>query len=227
MQNLAVEGLDSQVIVLFDYIFKNKNKEIFIKMCRELDKNELADYLSYKLNISQIIQKQNINSGGTIIQYIQEPTTIKKKKENDDEKSENNNKKSEENEMISFAFDVDAYQKNMNEMKKNLKKEGFITDEKKQDKKEQDIIMKNNDKEGENNLLQNNSAFKAASIEKEGKNNGKDIFNEMKGFAQKSPIKEIKKSNDAKPNQIIQKKGKKRAHKEIGEIEKRPKKANK
>ncbi len=49
----------------------------------------------------------------------------------------------------------------------------------------------------------------------------------MKGFAQKSPIKEIKKSNDAKPNQIIQKKGKKRAHKEIGEIEKRPKKANK
>ena len=227
MQNLAVEGLDSQVIVLFDYIFKNKNKEIFIKMCRELDKNELADYLSYKLNISQIIQKQNINSGGTIIQYIQEPTTIKKKKENDDEKSENNNKKSEENEMISFAFDVDAYQKNMNEMKKDLKKEGFITDEKKQDKKEQDIIMKNNDKEGENNLLQNNSAFKAASIEKEGKNNGKDIFNEMKGFAQKSPIKEIKKSNDAKPNQIIQKKGKKRAHKEIGEIEKRPKKANK
>ena len=227
MQNLAVEGLDSQVIVLFDYIFKNKNKEIFIKMCRELDKNELADYLSYKLNISQIIQKQNINSGGTIIQYIQEPTTIKKKKENDDEKSENNNKKSEENEMISFAFDVDAYQKNMNEMKKDLKKEGFITDEKKQDKKEQDIIMKNNDKEGENNLLQNNSAFKAASIEKEGNNNGKDIFNEMKGFAQKSPIKEIKKSNDAKPNQIIQKKGKKRAHKEIGEVEKRPKKANK
>lgn len=80
MKNLAVDGQDSQVIVLFDYIFKNKNKEIFIKICRELDKNELADYLSYKLNISQIIQKQNFNNGGTIIQYVQEPTTLKKKK---------------------------------------------------------------------------------------------------------------------------------------------------
>ena len=38
MQNLAIDGLDSQVIVLFDYIFRNKNKEIFIKICRELKK---------------------------------------------------------------------------------------------------------------------------------------------------------------------------------------------
>jgi hypothetical protein len=227
MQNLAVEGLDSQVIVLFDYIFKNKTKEIFIKMCRELDKNELADYLSYKLNISQIIQKQNINNGGTIIQYIQEPTTIKKKKENDDEKSENNNKKKEEDEMISFAFDVDAYQKNMNEMKKDLKKEGFITDEKKENKKDQDIIMKNNDKEGEDNLLQNNSAFKATSLEKGENKKGKELFNDLKDVAHKSPIKENKKSIDVKHNQIVQKKGKKRTHKEIGEIEKRPKKSNK
>jgi hypothetical protein len=225
MQNLAIEGMDSQVIVLFDYIFRHKNKEIFIKMCRELDKNELADYLSYKLNISQIIQKQNINTGGTIIQYVQEPTTIKKKKDNDDEKSENNNKKSEENEMISFAFDVDAYQKNMNEMKKDLKKEGFINDEKKPEKK--DIIMNNEAKEENNNLEQNNSVFKNANSEEKEKENNKDMFTDLKNLASTSPIKAPRKSADIKPNQIVQKKGKKRTHKEIGEIEKRPKKANK
>ena len=135
MQQLVIDGIDSQAIVLFDYIFKNKNKEIFIKMCRELNKNELADYLSYKLSVSQIIQKQNFNNGSTIIQYIPEPKTNQKHK-NDDEKSEKNK---EEDDMNAFAFDVDAYQKNMSEMKKDLKKEGFITDNKKEDKKEMNI----------------------------------------------------------------------------------------
>ena len=212
MKNLAVDGQDSQVIVLFDYIFKNKNKEIFIKICRELDKNELADYLSYKLNISQIIQKQNFNNGGTIIQYVQEPTTLKKKKNNDDEKSENNNKIKEENEMSSFAFDVDAYQKNMNEMKKDLKKEGFIGDNKKQEKKE--MSLENISKEESDNLIQNNSLFKNANVEqkeKEGKR--KELFSDLKKVASTSPIKEPRKSADVKPNQAVQKKGKKRTHK--------------
>ena len=226
MKNLAIDGQDSQVIVLFDYIFKNKNKEIFIKICRELDKNELADYLSYKLNISQIIQKQNFNNGGTIIQYVQEPTTLKKKKNNDDEKSENNNKIKEENEMSSFAFDVDAYQKNMNEMKKDLKKEGFIGDNKKQEKKE--MSLENISKEESDNLIQNNSLFKNANVEqkeKEGKR--KELFSDLKKVASTSPIKEPRKSADVKPNQAVQKKGKKRTHKEVGEMEKRPKKSTK
>jgi hypothetical protein len=226
MKNLAVDGQDSQVIVLFDYIFKNKNKEIFIKICRELDKNELADYLSYKLNISQIIQKQNFNNGGTIIQYVQEPTTLKKKKNNDDEKSENNNKIKDENEMSSFAFDVDAYQKNMNEMKKDLKKEGFIGDNKKQEKKE--MSLENISKEESDNLIQNNSLFKNANVEqkeKEGKR--KELFSDLKKVASTSPIKEQRKSVDVKPNQAVQKKGKKRTHKEVGEMEKRPKKSTK
>ena len=226
MKNLAVDGQDSQVIVLFDYIFKNKNKEIFIKICRELDKNELADYLSYKLNISQIIQKQNFNNGGTIIQYVQEPTTLKKKKNNDDEKSENNNKIKDENEMSSFAFDVDAYQKNMNEMKKDLKKEGFIGDNKKQEKKE--MSLENISKEESDNLIQNNSLFKNANVEqkeKEGKR--KELFSDLKKVASTSPIKEPRKSADVKPNQAVQKKGKKRTHKEVGEMEKRPKKSTK
>ena len=226
MKNLAVDGQDSQVIVLFDYIFKNKNKEIFIKICRELDKNELADYLSYKLNISQIIQKQNFNNGGTIIQYVQEQTTLKKKKNNDDEKSENNNKIKDENEMSSFAFDVDAYQKNMNEMKKDLKKEGFIGDNKKQEKKE--MSLENISKEESDNLIQNNSLFKNANVEqkeKEGKR--KELFSDLKKVASTSPIKEQRKSVDVKPNQAVQKKGKKRTHKEVGEMEKRPKKSTK
>ena len=226
MKNLAIDGQDSQVIVLFDYIFKNKNKEIFIKICRELDKNELADYLSYKLNISQIIQKQNFNNGGTIIQYVQEPTTLKKKKNNDDEKSENNNKIKDENEMSSFAFDVDAYQKNMNEMKKDLKKEGFIGDNKKQEKKE--MSLENISKEESDNLIQNNSLFKNANVEqkeKEGKR--KELFSDLKKVASTSPIKEPRKSADVKPNQAVQKKGKKRTHKEVGEMEKRPKKSTK
>ena len=67
--------------------------------------------------------------------------------------------------MISFAFDVDAYQKNMSEMKKDLKKEGFINSEKKQEKK--DVIMTNETKEENDKLEQNNSAFKNANLEED------------------------------------------------------------
>ena len=223
MQNLAVEGLDSQVIVLFDYIFRNKNKEIFIKMCRELEKNELADYLNYKLNISQIVQKQNFNEGGTVIQYIQEPTTIKKKKINDEEKSENTNKNKDDNEMFSVALDVDAFQKNINEMKNDLKKEGLIKEEKKEEKK--DINEDSKINEENDNLMQNNSAFKNANLEE--KESNKNLFNDMKPVASRSPIKEKKKTSEVKPNQIEIKKGKKRTHKEVGKMEKRPKKSAK
>ena len=227
MQNLAVEGLDSQVIVLFDYIFRNNSKEIFIKICREMDKNELADYLSYKLNVSQIIQKQNFNNGGTIIQYIQDPVTNKKKRNNDDEKSEisNNKNKEEENEMKSFAFDVDAYQKNMKEMKQDLKKEGFISDTNKKEKN--DLNEENNIiKEEKNNLVQNNSMFKNANLEEKEKQKG-NMFSDLKKVASTSPIKETRKTVDVKPKENAQKKGKKRTHKEIGDVEKRPKKSNK
>ena len=227
MQNLAVEGLDSQVIVLFDYIFRNNSKEIFIKICREMDKNELADYLSYKLNVSQIIQKQNFNNGGTIIQYIQDPVTNKKKRNNDDEKSEisNNKNKEEENEMKSFAFDVDAYQKNINEMKQDLKKEGFISDTNKKEKN--DLNEENNIiKEEKINLVQNNSMFKNANLEEKEKQKG-NMFSDLKKVASTSPIKKTRKTVDVKPKENAQKKGKKRTHKEIGDVEKRPKKSNK
>ena len=227
MQNLAVEGLDSQVIVLFDYIFRNNSKEIFIKICREMDKNELADYLSYKLNVSQIIQKQNFNNGGTIIQYIQDPLTNKKKRNIEDEKSEisNNKNKEEENEMKSFAFDVDAYQKNINEMKQDLKKEGFISDTNKKEKN--DLNEENNIiKEEKNNLVQNNSMFKNANLEEKEKQKG-NMFSDLKKVASTSPIKETRKTVDVKPKENAQKKGKKRTHKEIGDVEKRPKKSNK
>ena len=220
MQQLVIDGIDSQAIVLFDYIFKNKNKEIFIKMCRELNKNELADYLSYKLSVSQIIQKQNFNNGSTIIQYIPEPKTNQKHK-NDDEKSEKNK---EEDDMNAFAFDVDAYQKNMSEMKKDLKKEGFITDNKKEDKKEMNID--NMAEEKNDNLIQGNSAFKNANEEKKEKKE-KGLFTALQGVASTSPIKETAKSKDVKPNEIVPNKGKKRKHKEVGVMEKKGKKANK
>ena len=226
MQQLAIDGLDSQVIVLFDYIFKNKNKEIFIKMCQELNKNELADYLSYKLNISQIIQKQNFNNAGTIIQYIQEPKTLQKQK-NLDEKSEKSDKNKEENDMNAFAFDVDAYQKNMNEMKKDLKKEGFITDNTNKNEDKKNMSVDNISEEKNDNLLQSNSAFKKANVEEKEKKKGKELFSDLKKLASVSPIKEAKKSVDVKPNPVVQKKVKKRTHKEVGDFEKRPKKANK
>ena len=192
-----------------------------------MDKNELADYLSYKLNVSQIIQKQNFNNGGTIIQYIQDPVTNKKKRNNDDEKSEisNNKNKEEENEMKSFAFDVDAYQKNMKEMKQDLKKEGFISDTNKKEKN--DLNEENNIiKEEKNNLVQNNSMFKNANLEEKEKQKG-NMFSDLKKVASTSPIKETRKTVDVKPKEKEQKKGKKRTHKEIGEVEKRPKKSNK
>ena len=195
-----------------------------------MDKNELADYLSYKLNVSQIIQKQNFNNGGTIIQYIQDPTTNKKKRNNDDEKSEisNNKNKEEENDMKSFAFDVDAYQKNMNEMKKDLKKEGFISDTNKKEKK--DLNEDNNivkEEKEKNNLNQNNSMFKNVNLEEKEKSKRKGLFSDLGGVASTSPIKETRKTVDVKPKENVPKKGKKRTHKEIGEVEKRPKKSNK
>ena len=224
MQNLAIDGLDSQVIVLFDYIFKNKNKEIFIKICRELKKIELANYLEYKLNISEIVQRQNFNKGGTIVQYIQEPTTNKKNKKIDiDEESLNKNKKNEENEDLNaFTFDIDAYQNKLNGIREDLKKEGLINEHKKEEKK--DSIDEDNNKE-EKNDIQNSSIFKSAmNIEEKEKKKGKELFSDLKKLASNSPIKENKKSGKAKP--IVQQKIKpKRTHKDIGEIEKKPKKS--
>ena len=46
------------------------------------------------------------------------------------------------------------------------------------------------------------------------------MFSDLKKVASTSPIKEPRKSADVKPNQAVQKKGKKRTHKEVGEMEK-------
>ena len=116
--------------------------------------------------------------------------------------------------MNAFAFDVDAYQKNMSEMKKDLKKEGFITDtNKKEDKKEMNID--NMAEEKNDNLIQGNSAFKNANEEKKEKKE-KGLFTALQGVASTSPIKETAKSKDVKPNEIVPNKGKKRKHKEVG-----------
>ena len=223
MQNLAIEGLDSQVIVLFDYIFKKRNKEIFIQICRELKKEELANYLEYKLSVSDIIQKQNFNQGGTIIQYIQD-TTANKKNKNNVEENINSNKKLEENEDLNaFTLDLDAYQNKFNGIREDLKKEGLINDNKKEEKNEINEEKKN---EVNNEMVQNSSIFKnAINVEDKQKKKGKELFSDLKKVASTSPIKENKKS--IKPKQIIQQKIKpKRTHKEIGGIEKKPKKAN-
>ena len=223
MKNLAVEGQDSQVIVLFDYIFKNRNKEIFIKICRELNKNELANYLEYKLSISEIIQKQNFNKGGTIVQYIQEPTTNKKAKNNDKDDEESLNKSNKFDDLNAFSFDIDAYQNKLNGIREDLKKEGLINENKKEEKKEDIDLEKNKEENGDN--IQNNSIFKnAINFEEKEKKKGKELFSDLKKVASSSPIKEKKVSGKSKP--IVQQKIKpKRGHKEVGEIEKRPKKA--
>ena len=230
MKSLAIDGLDSQVIVLFDYIFGNKNKEIFIQICRELKKDELANYLLYKLNVSEVIQSQNINNGGTIVKYIQESTVFKKHKNNDydkDEDSVNKNKKNEDNDDLNaFTFDIDAYQNKLNGIREDLKKEGFINENKKEENKEQ--INEDKDKyENNKNIVQNNSIFKnAMNVEEKDKKKGKELFSDLKKLATSSPTKPNKASG--KPKQIVQQKIKpKRAHKEIGEIDKKPKKGNK
>ena len=224
MQNLAIDGLDSQVIVLFDYIFKNRNKEIFIQICRELKKEELANYLEYKLNVSEVVEKQNFNQGGTIVQYIQEKTTNKKNKNNVNEEENNSNKKIEDNEDLNaFTFDLDAYQNKLSGIREDLKKEGLINDNKKEEKNEK--TNEDKKKEENNDTVQNSSIFKnAINVEEKQKKKGKELFSDLKKLASSSPIKENKKSG--KPKQVIQQKIKpKRTHKEIGEIEKKPKKA--
>ena len=229
MKKLVINGEDANVIVLFDYIFKNRNKEIFIQICRELQKLELANYLEYKLSISEIIQEQNFNKGGTIVQYIQDTTANKKNKNNKDDEGENLNKnrKNEENDDLNaFTLDIDAYQNKFSEIKEDLKKEGLINDKKKKENNDT-IITDNNDVKENNNLVQNNSIFKNAMIvEEKEKKNGKELFSDLKKVVSKSPMKQNK--APAKPKTIVQQKIKpKRTHKEIGEIEKRPKKANK
>ena len=223
MNNLAIDGLDSQVIVLFDYIFNNKNKKIFIRMCEELNKNELANYLEYKLSVNEVIQKQNFYKGGTIVQYIQEPNTNKKYKKNEnDEESLDKNKKNEDTyDLNAFTFDIDAYQNKLNGIRQDLKKEGLLNEKKKDDKT--NIAQQDKTKEENNDNFQNNSLFKnAINIEDKGKKNGKELFSDLKKLASTSPIKENK---SGKNKQIVQQKIKpKRTHKEIGEIEKRPKK---
>ena len=227
MKQLAIDGQDANVIVLFDYIFKNRNKEIFIQMCLQLEKKELANYLAYKLSISEIIQEQNFNKGGTIVQYIQDTTANKKNKNNkdNDEESLNKNKNEENDDLNAFKLDIDAYQNKFSEIKEDLKKEGLINEKRK--KENDDTIPDNNDVKENNNLVQNNSIFKNAMVvEEKEKKNGKELFSDLKKLASKSPMKQNK--APAKPKTIVQQKIKpKRTHKEIGEIEKRPKKANK
>ena len=222
MKNLTIDGLDSQVIVLFDYIFKNKNKEIFIKICRELKKIELANYLEYKLNISEIIQKQNFNKGGTIVQYIQEANNNKKNKNN--EENLNNKMNEENNDLNAFSFDIDAYQNKLSGIREDLKKEGLINENKKEEKKEIVEEEKNKSKDENHDTVQNSSIFKnAINLEEKEKKKEKELFSDLKKLASTSPIKENKKSG--KPKQIVQQKIKpKRSHKEVGEIEKRLKK---
>ena len=85
--------------------------------------------------------------------------------------------------------------------------------------------MKIKKKEENNDTVQNSSIFKnAINVEEKQKKKGKELFSDLKKLASTSPIKENKKSG--KPKQVIQQKIKpKRTHKEIGEIEKKPKKA--
>ena len=229
MKNLAIDGQDSQVIVLFDYIFRNKNKEIFIQICRELAKEDLANYLEYKLNISEIVQKQNFNQGGTIVQYVQEPTARKNKKDNLDEESIHK-KKDVSEDLDGFIFDIDAYQNKMIGLKEDLKRQGLINENKKnevpveENNKEENNKEENkkeeNKKEMKNNFLFNNAMI----IEEKATENKKELLSDLKQLASTSPIKEKKNVVQQKDNNQ-QKKGKpKRSHKELGGAEKKGKK---
>ena len=228
MQNLTIDGQDSQVIVLFDYIFKNKNKQIFIKICRELKKFELAQYLEYKLNISEIIKKQDFNNGGTIVQYIQESSNNKNRINNKEEENLKNEKKIEEDNLNNFTFDIDAYQNKLNGIREDLKKEGLINENKNGNKNEEKNEGVGEDKNKNiNEKNQNNLIFKnAMNLDEKEKEKKKELFSDLKKLASTSPIKDNKKS--VKSKQILQQKIKpKRSHKEVGEIEKKPKKINK
>ena len=157
-------------------------------------------------------------------QYIQEKTTNKKNKNNVNEEENNSNKKIEDNEDLNaFTFDLDAYQNKLSGIREDLKKEGLINDNKKEEKNEK--TNEDKKKEENNDTVQNSSIFKnAINVEEKQKKKGKELFSDLKKLASSSPIKENKKSG--KPKQVIQQKIKpKRTHKEIGEIEKKPKKA--
>lgn len=131
-----------------------------------IGKKELANYLAYKLSISEIIQEQNFNKGGTIVQYIQDTTANKNKNNKDnDEESLNKNKNEENDDLNAFKLDIDAYQNKFSEIKEDLKKEGLINEKRK--KENDDSIPDNNDVKENNNLVQNNSIFKNAMVVEE------------------------------------------------------------
>ena len=136
---------------------------------------------------------------------------MKKNKKSEIDEDFNKNKKDEEIEDINkFTFDIDSYQNKINGIKEDLKKEGLINEYKKEENKD---------------IIQNYSIFKnAMNSEEKGIKKTKELFSDLKKLASNSPIKEVKKSGKAKP--IVQQKIKpKRTHKELGEIEKKPKKA--
>ena len=219
MNDLLVDGKDAQVIVLFDYIFLRKDKEVFLKICRELKKNELANYLEYKLNINDLMQKKNLNEGGTVVQYISDNTAVKNKKRKESNNDEDSISK---NNLKDFAIDINEYQQRCKGIRKELSEEGLINNN-----KLLQVIEEKNDNNNNNDL----NAVQSGDLFKNNENSkGVDLFSNLKKFASSSPVKSGKKNSSAQ-NQNVQPKIKppKRTHKDAtnNSVDKIPKKGNK
>ena len=219
MNDLLVDGKDAQVIVLFDYIFLNKDKGVFLKICRELKKNELANYLEYKLNINDLMQKKNLSEGGTVVQYISDNTAVKNKKRKESNNDEDSVSK---NNLKDFAIDINEYQQRCKGIRKELSEEGLINNDK--------LLQVIEEKNDNNNINDGLNAVQSGDLFKNNENSkGVDLFSNLKKFASSSPIKSGKKASSSHQNMQPKIKPQKRTHKDAtnNSVDKMPKKGNK
>jgi hypothetical protein len=171
------------VVILFEYLFLKKSKEIVINICMEYNKEQIAMYLNYKNNLNEINKQQNIKDGNmTVVQYYANDNNNNNKNNN---VNNNKNNLDEENELANAAINLKGFQNIQNDIKNELENKG---------------ILSNNNNNNENNTNSNEEEINTETLKKNNlpsiininnkKNDIKqphDLFNDLGKFGSKTP----------------------------------------
>ena len=181
-----INGDINMVVILFEYLFLKKSKEIVINICMEYNKEQIAMYLNYKNNLNEINKQQNIKDGNmTVVQYYANDNNNNNNKNN----NVNNNNKDvdEENELANAAINLKGFQNIQNDIKNELENKGILSNN-------------NNNNNNENNTNSNEEEINTETLKKNNlpsiininnkKNDIKqphDLFNDLGKFGSKTP----------------------------------------
>ena len=197
-----IEGDVNMVIILFEYLFLKKSKEIVINICMEYNKEQIAMYLNYKNNLNEIIKQQSIKDGNTtVVQYYSNETNNNKNI---------NNKKilDEENELANAAINLKGFQNFQNDIKNELELKGILSNN-----NENNNENKSNEEEIRTETTKKNNLPNIININNK-KNEQKqthDLFNDLGKFGSKTPNDNNNIANNNNNSKIITK----RKHKEL------------